>query len=63
MNKVEELVERGKAKGVLTYKEVMDTLEELDLNSEQIELFHLVHVRFIRFQSCPLLTVTNLRCV
>ena len=27
MNKVEELVERGKAKGVLTYKEVMDTLE------------------------------------
>ena len=37
MNKVEELVERGKAKGVLTYKEVMDTLEELDLNSEQIE--------------------------
>ena len=37
MNKVEELIERGKAKGVLTYQEVMDTLSELELNSEQIE--------------------------
>ena len=36
-NKIDELVERGKAKGVLTYKEVMDTLEEMDLNSDQIE--------------------------
>ena len=31
LNKIDELVERGKAKGVLTYKEVMDTLEELEL--------------------------------
>lgn len=37
MNKVEELIERGKAKGVLTYKEVMDTLEEMELDSDQIE--------------------------
>ena len=27
----------GKSKGVLTYKEVMDTLDELELDSEQIE--------------------------
>lgn len=36
-NKIEDLVELGKSKGVLTYKEVMDTLEELELDSEQIE--------------------------
>ena len=36
-NKIEELIELGKSKGVLTYKEVMDTLEELELDSEQIE--------------------------
>lgn len=36
-NKVEELVEHGKNKGVLTYKEVMDALEELELDSDQIE--------------------------
>ncbi len=36
-NKIEELIERGKAKGLLTYQEVMDTLSELELNSEQIE--------------------------
>ncbi len=36
-NKIEELIERGKAKGILTYQEVMDTLSELELNSEQIE--------------------------
>ena len=35
--KIEELVERGKVKGVLTYKEVMDALEELELDSDQIE--------------------------
>ncbi len=35
--KIEELVERGKNKGVLTYKEVMDALEELELDSDQIE--------------------------
>ena len=36
-SKIEELVEMGKAKGVLTYKEVMDTLDEMELDSEQIE--------------------------
>lgn len=35
--KIEELIERGKNKGVLTYKEVMDALEELELDSDQIE--------------------------
>lgn len=35
--RVDELIEKGKAKGVLTYKEVMDTLEELELDPEQIE--------------------------
>ncbi len=35
--KIEELLEHGKNKGVLTYKEVMDTLDELDLDTEQIE--------------------------
>ncbi len=35
--KIEELLEHGKSKGVLTYKEVMDTLDELDLDTEQIE--------------------------
>ena len=37
MTKVEELIERGKAKGVLTYKEVTETLEDMELDSEQIE--------------------------
>ena len=35
--KIEDLIEMGKSKGVLTYKEVMDTLDELELDSEQIE--------------------------
>ena len=35
--KIEALMEMGKSKGVLTYKEVMDTLDELELDSEQIE--------------------------
>jgi len=36
-NRIEELIETGKQKGVLTYKEVMDTLDELELDAEQIE--------------------------
>ncbi len=36
-NKINELLELGKAKGVLTYKQVMDALDELELDSEQIE--------------------------
>ena len=35
--KIEALIEMGKSKGVLTYKEVMDTLDDLELDSEQIE--------------------------
>jgi len=37
VNKIEELIVLGKSKGVLTYKEVMDTLEEMELDAEQIE--------------------------
>lgn len=36
-SRIEELIEAGKQKGVLTYKEVMDTLDELELDAEQIE--------------------------
>ena len=35
--KVKELIEKGKEKGALTYKEIMDMLEEVDLQPEQIE--------------------------
>ncbi len=34
---IREIVERGKKKGMLTYREIMDTLEEIDLDPEQIE--------------------------
>ena len=37
MQKIQELLERGKSKGVLTYKEIMDALEEMELEPEQIE--------------------------
>jgi RNA polymerase primary sigma factor len=37
VSKIDELIETGKSKGVLTYKEIMDALEETDLDSEQIE--------------------------
>ena len=36
-DKIKELIEKGKSKGVLTYKEIMDMLEEIDLQPEQIE--------------------------
>ena len=36
-NAIKELVERGKKKGMLTYKEIIDALEEIDLDPEQIE--------------------------
>ncbi|HHW70291.1 MAG TPA: RNA polymerase sigma factor RpoD [Clostridiales bacterium] len=36
-NKVKELIETGKQKGVLTYKEIMDMLEDVDLEPDQIE--------------------------
>ncbi|MDR0840233.1 MAG: RNA polymerase sigma factor RpoD [Christensenellaceae bacterium] len=35
--KIEEIIEAGKVKGVLTYKEVMDALSELELDTEQVE--------------------------
>ena len=35
--KINELLETGKTKGVLTYKEIMDALEELELDQEQVE--------------------------
>ncbi|MBO4306242.1 MAG: RNA polymerase sigma factor RpoD [Clostridia bacterium] len=34
---VDELIERNKGKGVMTFKEVMDTFENLDLTSEKVE--------------------------
>lgn len=34
---VKNLIEKGKKKGMLTYKEIMDTLEEIDLDVEQID--------------------------
>ena len=37
MGIVKKLIEKGKKSGSLTYKEIMDELEEIDLNPEQIE--------------------------
>jgi len=34
---LKELVEKGKAKGMLTYKEIMDAFEDVELEPEQIE--------------------------
>ena len=34
---LKELVDRGKAKGLLTYKEVLDAFEEVELESDQVE--------------------------
>jgi len=34
---LKELIEKGKAKGVLSYKEIMDAFEEIELDPEQIE--------------------------
>ncbi len=35
--RVKSLLDKGRVKGVLTYKEIMDALEELELDQEQIE--------------------------
>ncbi len=35
--RVKSLLDKGRIKGVLTYKEIMDALEELELDQEQIE--------------------------
>lgn len=37
VHEIKELIDKGKTKGVLTYKEIMDTLEEVELDPEQIE--------------------------
>ncbi|WP_129596805.1 RNA polymerase sigma factor RpoD [Anaerophilus nitritogenes] len=34
---VKTLIEKGKKRGMLTYTEIMDTLEEIDLDKEQVE--------------------------
>ena len=34
---LKELVEKGKSKGMLTYKEIMDAFEEVELEPDQIE--------------------------
>ena len=34
---IKELIEKGKSKGMLSYKEIIDALEEIDLDPEQIE--------------------------
>ncbi|HHV45430.1 MAG TPA: RNA polymerase sigma factor RpoD [Tissierellia bacterium] len=38
---VKNLISKGKKKGMLTYKEIMDTLEEVDLDVEQIDNIYL----------------------
>ena len=37
VKKINELLEKGKSKGVLTYKEIMDALEEQEMDQEQVE--------------------------
>ena len=37
MNIVKNLLDKGKKSGTLTYKEIMDELENIDLGPEQIE--------------------------
>ena len=39
-NAIKGLLERGKKKGMLTYKEITDTLEELDIDSNQIDAIY-----------------------
>jgi RNA polymerase primary sigma factor len=34
---LKDLIEKGRAKGILTYKEIMDAFEEIELEPEQIE--------------------------
>ncbi len=36
-NIIKDLLERGKKKGILSYEEIMDTLEEIELEPDQIE--------------------------
>ena len=34
--RIKELIQKGRSKGVITYKEIMDMLEEIDLEPERI---------------------------
>lgn len=36
----QELIERGKNRGILTYKDIMDYLQEFDLSSDQIDEYY-----------------------
>ncbi len=40
MKKINDLLEKGKSKGVLTYKEIMDALEEQELDQDQVEAIY-----------------------
>ncbi|MDD2432130.1 MAG: RNA polymerase sigma factor RpoD [Clostridia bacterium] len=40
LDEVEHLIEEGKKKGILTYKKIMSTLEDIELDSEQIDEFY-----------------------
>ena len=47
-SEVKELVDMGKEKGQLTYEEIMDKLENVDLNTEDIErIYDVFHERDI----------------
>ena len=37
MTYIKELVEKGKKNGMLTYKEIMDSLEEIEMDPDQID--------------------------
>lgn len=37
MSYIKELVDKGKKSGILTYKEIIDTFEEVDMNPDQID--------------------------
>ena len=37
INDIKELVEKGKKNGMLSYKDIMDALEEVEIDSEQID--------------------------
>ncbi len=39
-NAIRELLKKGKQSGILTYKEIMDALSELEMDPEQIELVY-----------------------
>ena len=40
LDEVEHLIEEGKKRGILTYKKIMSTLEDIELDSEQIDEFY-----------------------